>query len=197
MKDLSGFFPPLFLLWSESNRAVLWRAGFQGGWWAAGGFLSVLWSSIILHYIFCQIQVGSFETFLADLWTQNVTGEFWVFIWGQGMTLPALSMNPLKKLWKHVRLLRGQYLKTTPEVTVNHWQMNSCVLYTMWLCGWRQKSIYFQHFPGEWDASSGISVNHLEHVFFPPHLTHTLVGKTQGKSMKFFFVGIFNTTWIC
>ena len=38
VKDLSGFFPLLFILWSEINRVALWRAGFRGFWWVAGGF---------------------------------------------------------------------------------------------------------------------------------------------------------------
>ena len=46
VKDLSGVFPLPFLLWSEINRVVLWRTGFWGFWWVAGGFLN---HHVIIH----------------------------------------------------------------------------------------------------------------------------------------------------
>lgn len=37
-------------------------------------FWTVMLSFIILYYVVCQHQGGSFETFLADLWMLNMTG---------------------------------------------------------------------------------------------------------------------------
>lgn len=105
-------------------------------------FCTVVWSFIILQYVFCQFQGGSFEAFLAGLWMWNVTGTFQVFIWGHGMALCALSTSALRYLLKHSGLLMGTMSAECPKGhphTMEHLQMNCCVFYMKWLCDWRQK----------------------------------------------------------
>lgn len=68
------FFHLLFFFDLRSTRLLFEELFSNAAHELQGTFWAAMWSFIIFHYIFLLLQGGSFETFLADLWMQNVTG---------------------------------------------------------------------------------------------------------------------------
>lgn len=141
-----------------------------------------MWSFVILHYIFCQLQGGSFKTlfcrFMNAKWDSYILGLHL----GPWDGLAFFKQEPTRVSIKTLRIVNSQDIWRAPRGHPNiikRLQMNNCVLYTKWLWMKTEKHIFLNS--PLWVGCNFWDCCKLVRAHFFPHICHTNSGKESRK----------------